>query len=212
MYAQWFGCHALRRESLRRPLVFTWVVILILLLAGCNTLALQKSISMELIYHDNNQTDVTIHYTVPFPPPGKVYVLWVVNPRQRDSVNAGQVSGGRNQTARATVDFQATGVIVSIEDTPNPSKMSNTWALKVGTVTLETPTPEIGVPTRQATSTVEGTPNAANTPNAEFTPSAFDTPSADLTPGAATTPDAGSTPNADGTPSAAETPAAPAGP
>lgn len=149
-------------------------VILIFLLAGCNTLELEKSISMETVYPSSGQTEVTIHYTVPPPPPGKLYVLWILNPAQHDVVNVGQVTGGRDVTARATVNFEATGAVVSIEDQPNPSAMSNTWALKVGSVTPETPTPSVGGVSGNATPGASGnaTPNAAGTPNAAPTPNA----------------------------------------
>lgn len=121
-----------------------FVVALLCMLAGCNTLELEKSISMESVYPSSGQTQVTIRYTVPPPPEGKIYVLWILNPAQHDIVNAGQVTGGRDVTARATVSFDATGAVVSIEDQANPSKMSDTWALKVGSVTPETPTPSVG--------------------------------------------------------------------
>ncbi|MGH2457877.1 MAG: anti-sigma factor domain-containing protein [Chloroflexota bacterium] len=142
-----------------------FVVALLLALAGCQTLELEKSISMETVYPPSGQTQVTIHYTVPPPPRGKMYVLWILNPAQHDVVNAGQVSGGSDVTARATVSFEATGAIVSIEDQANPSKMSNTWALKVGSVTPETPTPSVGGSSGSTTPSAAGTPTLA-TPSA----------------------------------------------
>lgn len=152
--------------------VFALLTVL-LLLTGCNTLALEKSISLEATYPTPNQSNVTVFYTVPPPPTGKVYVLWIVNPLQHDVVNVGQVSGGRNVTVHAQVNFEALGAVVSIEDRPNPASMSNTWALKVGTVTIPTPTP--------------GGSGAASTPGPRGTPSAGGTPGAGLTP-AATSP------------------------
>jgi hypothetical protein len=145
-----------------------WAEILagLLLLTGCNSLELQKSISMEAVYPSAHEAQVTIHYTVPPPPPGKIYVLWILNPAQHEAVSAGPVPGGRDQTARATVNFEATGAVVSIEDRPNPDHMSNTWALRVGSVLPETPTPS-----------VVGSPGAP-TPSAGRTPSAGGTPSA----------------------------------
>ncbi|HUX87200.1 MAG TPA: hypothetical protein VMW65_09385 [Chloroflexota bacterium] len=150
------------------------LLIVLLLLAGCNTLALEKSISLEATYPTPSQSDVTIFYTVPPPPQGKVYVLWIVNPLQHDTVNVGQVNGGRNVTVHAHVNFEALGAVVSIENQPNPASMSNTWALKVGTVTIPTPTP--GGPG------VASTPGSGGTPSAGGTPGAGGTPSAGLTP------------------------------
>lgn len=118
----------------------------LLLIAGCNTLALEKSITMETVFPTPQQAEVTIHYTVPYPPPGKVYVLWILNTAQHKVVEAGQVPGGRNLIAHATVPFDATGAVISIENSPNPSHMSNVWALKVGSTSPETPTPSVALP------------------------------------------------------------------
>lgn len=139
-------------------------VVLALLVSGCNTLELEKSISMEAVYPSTHQAEVTIRYTVPPPPPGKIYVLWILNPAQHEAVNVGQVPGGRDLTAHASVNFEATGAVVSIEDQPNPARMSNTWALRTGSVLPETPTPSVGG------APADTTPNAAGTPSADSTP------------------------------------------
>ncbi len=151
------------RTAALRIVVLGFVLVV---LTGCNRLELEKSIAMESVFPSTNQTDVTILYTVPQPPPGKVYVLWILNPQEGHMTSAGVVPGGRNQTARASVNFYATGAVISIEDQPNPTTMSTTWALKVGKVTLETPTPG-------------GPPTAAQSPatTPALTPSAL-TPSA----------------------------------
>jgi hypothetical protein len=161
-----------------RPLSIGLLLLALLLLAGCDQLSLEKSISMEEVYPAANECDVTVYYTVPYPPAGKVYVLWLVNPGLNEAVDVGQVPGGFNQTARAKVNFDATGAVVSIEDTPTPARMSSTWALKVGTVVKGTPTaiPVIGL-TPVPSAAPAATPNAATTPNAGSTPNAA-TPSA----------------------------------
>lgn len=156
----------------------TLAIAITLLLGGCNTLELEKSISMESTYPSARQSDVTIRYTVPPPPPGQIYVLWILNPAQHETVDAGQIPGGRNLTAHATVNFEATGAVVSIEDQPNPAQMSHTWALKVGSVTPETPTPSVGGPAANGTPSAAGTPNAATTPDAAATPGIATTPAA----------------------------------
>lgn len=148
--------------------VFSWAVVvvgIVLLLAACNRLELEKSITMESVFPTATATDVTIYYTVPPPPAGKIYVLWILNPVLRQAVSAGQVPGGANLTARAHVDFAATGAVVSIEDQPNPATMSSTWALRVGAVTLQTPTPGAG-PTAVSTPNASGTSLPVATPNA----------------------------------------------
>jgi hypothetical protein len=158
-------------------------VVACLLVTACNRLALEQSITMESVYPGPNQTDVTIKYTVPPPPPGKVYVLWILNPDQHQALNAGTVPAGSNLTARASVSFMATGAIVSIEDQPNPVKMSSTWALKVGTISVTTPTPGAIVGTVSATT---ATPGATTPTVAAGTPAVVGTPSANNTPAVAT--------------------------
>ncbi|HEX5416298.1 MAG TPA: hypothetical protein VFZ25_11575 [Chloroflexota bacterium] len=112
---------------------------------GCASL--NQSITLQMIYPTDNQTEVTVQYTVPPPPSGKVYVLWIVNPDEHQAQNVGEIRSGQHQTAQTTVGFQATGAIVSIESSANVSTMSNTWALKVGQVAPSTPTPTIIGPT-----------------------------------------------------------------
>jgi hypothetical protein len=131
--------------TVARPIAALASMVLLLALTGCNQLEVEKSIAMESVFPSPNQTNVTIYYTVPPPPAGKYYVLWIVNPTQHDATSAGQVPGGKNLTATASVSFAATGAVISIEDQPNPTTMSSTWALKVGTVTLGTPTPGAAV-------------------------------------------------------------------
>ncbi len=146
------------------------ILAALFLLTGCNSLELQKSISMEAVYPNAHEAQVTIHYTVPPPPPGKIYVLWILNPAQHEAVSAGPVPGGRDQTARATVNFEATGAVVSIEDQPNPDHMSNTWALRVGSVLPETPTPGVVGTPGVLTPGTSGTPSAVGTPSAATPP------------------------------------------
>ncbi|HLG50784.1 MAG TPA: hypothetical protein VKY56_04000 [Chloroflexota bacterium] len=122
------------------------VIVLSIAAVSCLPLRLQQSIILEMVYPRPDQTEVTIYYTVPPPPPGKIYVLWIVNPAQHEAVNVGQVPSGRDLTVHTTVNFAATGAVVSIESQPNPPTMSTTWALKAGTVTAETPTPSASSP------------------------------------------------------------------
>jgi hypothetical protein len=171
--------------------LFTAVTVVLALTVGCNQLELEKSIAMESVFPSPNQTDVTIYYTVPQPPPGKVYVLWVLNPQLHQMSSAGQVPGGRNQTAKASVNFVATGAVVSIEDQPNPTTMSTTWALRVGSVTQGTQTPGVGPSPGSSGVTTPGvvtTPNVVTTPAVVTTPVVVTTPAAVTTPAVATTP------------------------
>lgn len=128
-----------------RSAIVTLLVGLIVLVASCASL--EQSITLQMIYPTDNQTQVTVNYTVPPPPSGKVYVLWIVNPDENQRQNAGEIKSGQHLTAQTTVNFQATGAIVSIESSPNVTTMSNTWALKAGQITPTTPTPTVVGPT-----------------------------------------------------------------
>jgi len=132
-------------EKTRNASVAALLLGLIALLVSCASL--QQSITLEMIYPTDNQTDVTVQYTVPPPPSGKVYVLWIVNPNEKHEQNAGEIRSGQNMTAQTSVNFQATGAIVSIETSPNVTSMSTTWALKVGQIEPSTPTPTVVGPT-----------------------------------------------------------------
>jgi hypothetical protein len=129
------------KDIVARRIAALAIALLLVTLVGCNQLELEKSIAMESVFPGPNQTNVTIYYTVPPAPAGKYYVLWILNPSQHQATSAGQVPGGKNLTATTSVNFAATGAVISIEDQPNPTAMSSTWALKVGIVTLETSTP-----------------------------------------------------------------------
>jgi|GEM_PF-3140839 len=117
----------------------------IAVVVGCASL--EQSITLEMIYPTPNQTQITVHYTVPPPPAGKVYVLWILNPNAKKQRNVGEIPGGQNRTAVATVDFEATGAIVSVENSPNVTTMGNVWALKAGQIQPTTPTPTVKGPT-----------------------------------------------------------------
>ena len=130
---------------LKSAAIAALVLGVLVVVAGCASL--QQSITLEMIYPTDNQTEVTVHYTVPPPPEGKVYVLWILNPDANKERNVGQIPGGQNRTAQATVDFQATGAIVSVEDSPNVTTMGHTWALKAGEIQPSTPTPTVTGPT-----------------------------------------------------------------
>lgn len=137
------------------------LILALVLLAGCSRLGLvPKSLSLETVYPSPNQSDVTVRYSLPRPPKGKVYVLWIVNPVQGKSANVGTLAAGRDHTARARVDFEAVGAVVSIENNPSARTMSADWAIKAGQVTPVTPTPSI----------IDLTPTV--TPNASVTPTA----------------------------------------
>lgn len=135
------------------------LILALVLLAGCSRLGLvSKSLTLETVYPHPNQSDVTVRYSLPRPPKGKVYVLWIVNPFQGKAANVGTLVAGSDRTARAKVDFEALGAVVSIEDSSSPRAMSADWAVKAGQVTPVSPTPSI----------IDLTPTV--TPNASVTP------------------------------------------
>ena len=129
---------------MRGSLLLVLVVSGVLLL-GCSRLGIQQtSIALDAVFSAPNHTDATVTYSLPPAPEGKTYVLWIVNPQLHQAVRAGTAEPGRNRVAKASVDFEATGAVITVESTPSPTAMGDDWALKVGTVTLDpsTPTPD----------------------------------------------------------------------
>ena len=130
-------------------------------LVSCSRLGLTRpSMTFDALYPSPSQSEVTVNYSLPAPPQGKVYVLWVVNPEQRKAVNVGAVQAGPDQTAHAKVDFPATGAVISVEDQDHPASMGGDWVLKAGQVTPETPTPDPLRITPTTTETPAATPSA----------------------------------------------------
>ncbi len=112
----------------------TFVVTLLVLLGavGC-VLQADREISVEYVYPDSQRTELTIRYRVPPPPSGKVYVLWLLDAEDGKRSRGGVVQPSqRIRTIKTSVDYRVTGVVVSIESSPEASQMSNTWALKSG--------------------------------------------------------------------------------
>ncbi len=110
------------------------VLVSVVLGTSCALIGLDRAISMEVSYPDGQTSDVTIRYTVPPPPPGKVYVLWILDPDTGQSQRIGVVEPGTDRVVQARVGFEARGAVVSIESSPEPPRMNNVWALKVGQV------------------------------------------------------------------------------
>lgn len=109
--------------------------LLVLGVGGCGLQA-DREIVVEYSYPDARRTEVTIRYRVPPPPAGNVYVLWVLNLEEGKRAKSGTVQpSSRVRAIKTSVDFHVTGVIVSIESSPDVAEMSNTWALKSGRVT-----------------------------------------------------------------------------
>lgn len=145
---------------MRLRAVFGAVVVL-LLFTGCSRLGLSPaSMSFEAVYPSPSQSDVTVHYSLPPAPAGKVYVLWVLNPAEGKALNAGAVPAGQDRSAQAKVNFDALGAVVAVETTASAQTMGTDWALRAGQVVPGTPTLSI----LDLTPTL--TPGATPTPTA----------------------------------------------
>ena len=117
------------------------VLALASLSTGCLA-PIDREINVAYFFPDQNRTELQVTYRVPPPPEGKVYVLWVLNPGQNKRAKIGQIPPTQELRAvKATVDFYAVGVIVSIEDSVDATNPSSTWALAAGVVDPRTPTP-----------------------------------------------------------------------
>ncbi|MCL5264131.1 MAG: hypothetical protein M1343_02875 [Chloroflexi bacterium] len=114
----------------------TPVLAIFLLLPAVATgcfLTPDREINLDIVYPTQQTSEVIVRYRVPPPPPGKVYVLWILNPDLGKVAKIGEVPPAtRLSSIRAAVDFFAVGAIVSIESSPDVTQMSNTWALKAG--------------------------------------------------------------------------------
>ncbi|MBI2955196.1 MAG: hypothetical protein HYY30_12835 [Chloroflexi bacterium] len=107
-------------------------VLLAVSLAGC-ILQPDREINLDIVYPTAQRSEITMKYRVPPPPPDKVYVLWILNPDLGRQVKIGQIPPATRLSAiKTSVDFFATGAVVSIESSADVTQMSTTWALKAG--------------------------------------------------------------------------------
>jgi hypothetical protein len=117
------------------------LLALLLALTGC-FLEADREINLDLLYPNPNSSEVIVRYRVPPPPPGKLYVLWLLNPDEGKVAKVGQLEPSSSLRAiRATADFPVFGAIVSIESSPDVAQYSDTWALEGGITKPKTPTP-----------------------------------------------------------------------
>ena len=116
---------------------------------GCGLLAsvgLDRAVAMAATYPETGGSEVSVTYTVPDPPPGNVYVLWILNPAEGKSAKVGVVRPGTNRIVKTRVSFEALGAVVSIESSPDVEKMNNVWALRVGSVNADETAEQTPVP------------------------------------------------------------------
>ncbi|MHB0870157.1 MAG: hypothetical protein ACYC66_13560 [Chloroflexota bacterium] len=88
------------------------------------------SLSFAVSYLDG-RSDVSVRYSIPPPPDGKSYVLWAYDQGRKQVAKLGPVQAGVELRARGTVPFQAVGVIITVEDSPNVTKMVGTGIIEL---------------------------------------------------------------------------------
>jgi hypothetical protein len=121
------------------------LLILLWLLTSC-VAPPDREVNVAYFNPDPSTTQLQITYRAPPPPKGKVYILWVVNLSEGKRMKVGELPPSPSlKLVRATADFYANGVIVSVENSPDADRPSNTWVLASGvtslTPTAATPTP-----------------------------------------------------------------------
>ncbi len=68
-------------------------------------------------------SDVVVRYSVPPPPPGKVYILWVYSRGQAQISKLGVINPGVERVVKGSAPFPIQGVNITLEDGPEVTKM-----------------------------------------------------------------------------------------
>jgi hypothetical protein len=124
-----------------QALLLVLAALLTIGVSGC-FLTADREINLDIVYPSARQSEVTVKYRVPPPPDGKVYVLWIMNPDAGNLAKIGRLPpSSRLSAVKVSVDFFATGAIVSIESSPDVTQMGETWALEGGKTAPSTPVP-----------------------------------------------------------------------
>lgn len=105
--------------------------------AGCGPLEtrfkeIARPLAMSLaISYADGRSEVTVRYSIPPPPPDKVYVLWAYDQGRKQVAKLGVVPSGVELTARGTAPFQVTGAVITVEDDPRGTKMVGTGIIEL---------------------------------------------------------------------------------
>ncbi len=127
---------AMKGSPLRIWIALAAALLLSGLASGCGVdtrfreLTRPLSLSMAISYADG-RSDITVRYSVPPPPDGKSYVLWAYDQGRKQVARLGAVPAGVELTAHGTAPFQATGVVITAEDSPDATKMVGTGLIEL---------------------------------------------------------------------------------
>lgn len=118
-----------------------WIVLLTLLLmagltTGCGVDTRFKEIVRPLslsfaVTYDNGRSQVRVLYSIPPPPPDKVYVLWAYDQGRKQVAKLGVVPAGIELTAEGSAPFELQGVVITEESDPNGTKMVGTGIIEL---------------------------------------------------------------------------------
>ena len=107
------------------------------------------SLSFAVTYLDKG-SEITVTYSVPPPPPGKTYVMWVYNQDRTQIAKLGVVPPGSDNTVKGSASFPIFGVVISEEASGNVTQMEGTGIIELklyeehfgtSSVSAGTPTP-----------------------------------------------------------------------
>ena len=118
-----------------------WVAATIALLmswalAGCEyetrfkEIVRPLSLSFAVSYSDG-RSEITVYYSVPPPPPGKVYVLWAFSEGRAKVAKLGVVPWGVDRSAKGSADFMIQGVIITEEANGDVPRMEGTGIIEL---------------------------------------------------------------------------------
>src|SRR5450756_2114292 len=76
------------------------------------------SIAITVSYSDRDggPSDAIVRYSVPPPPPGRVYVMWAYTRGRAQIMKVGPVDTGTDVIAKGSAPFPIQGVMISEED------------------------------------------------------------------------------------------------
>jgi len=135
---------ATRGITLGIAIAVVTALLLPALLAGCGYETRFREVTQPLamsinVTYGNGRSDVTVHYSVPPPKPGKVYVMWVYTKGRAQIAKLGEVPPGIERTAKGSASFPIQGVFISEE-----SSASVTEPGKVGIIELRVEDQNLG--------------------------------------------------------------------
>ncbi len=124
-----------------RPRTTVWLALALFILTsgvvgGCQYESQFKekvrplSLSFAVTYLDRG-SDILVTYSVPPPPQGKVYVMWVYNQGRTQISKLGVVPAGVDRSVKGSAGFPIYGVVISEEANGNVTRMEGTGVIEL---------------------------------------------------------------------------------